>query len=150
SSSGRGDRIGRTDEVKKVSGAPCCSLMRHCFLSPFHSPSERLEIGAQSRGTASGAPVRQAPRGEIQVRLRIVIIGVLAGLLAPAAQGSDFRTHNPLQAFLQEEYPLGDDYFIHGNTDMYLFRCALTKKRDKLEGIVLSEISIWGNHGGPW
>src|SRR5205085_10485209 len=31
-----------------------------------------------------------------------------------------------------------------------LFRCTLTKRTYKFEGIALSEISLWGNRMGPW
>ncbi len=57
---------------------------------------------------------------------------------------------DPLKAFVYGEYDLGDDYFIHGNGDTEIFRCALTEQTDGIDGVALSEISIWGNHGGPW
>jgi hypothetical protein len=75
---------------------------------------------------------------------------VLTILIADSAQGEQFRTNNPLKAFVNQEYPWGDDYFIHGTRDTYLFRCILTRTTDGFDGIALSEISIWGNHGGPW
>jgi len=75
---------------------------------------------------------------------------VLTILIADSAEGEQFRTNNPLKAFVTQEYPWGDDYFIHGTRDTYLFRCILTRKTDGFDGIALSEISIWGNHGGPW
>jgi hypothetical protein len=79
-----------------------------------------------------------------------VTVGVLVALLIGVAHSGEFRTHDPLKAFVYEEYPLGDDYFIHGNDDTYIFRCVLMKRTEGFEGIALSEISIWGNHGGPW
>ena len=72
----------------------------------------------------------------------------LGALLAHG--GETFRTGDPLKAFVRGDYPWGDDYFIHGNEDTTLFRCVLTKARDGLDGLALSEVSIWGNHGGPW
>jgi len=89
-------------------------------------------------------------RQRIQTKLLRVGVGLLAMLLADVVRSDQFRTNDPVKAFVNEEYPLGDDYFIHGNRDTYIFRCVLTKKADKFEGIALSEISIWGNHGGPW
>jgi hypothetical protein len=77
-------------------------------------------------------------------------LGVLLVLTVGAAHGGEFRTIDPLRAFINGEYPLGDDYFINGSADTYIFRCVLSKKTEKVEGIALSEISIWGNHGGPW
>ena len=74
----------------------------------------------------------------------------LLALLASVAGVGAFRTTDPLRAFVHEEYPWGDDYFIHGTKDTILFRCVLTKKSDGLDGVALSEVSIWGNHGGPW
>jgi len=86
----------------------------------------------------------------VHARLFRVGVCVLTILIADSAQGEQFRTYNPLKAFVNQEYPWGDDYFIHGTRDTYLFRCILTRKTDGFDGIALSEISIWGNHGGPW
>jgi hypothetical protein len=79
-----------------------------------------------------------------------VATGLLAALFACASLAEQFRTPDPLKAFVHEEYPWGDDFFIHGNQDTYIFRCLMSKKTDGFDGIALSEISIWGNHGGPW
>jgi len=86
------------------------------------------------------------------MRLNILPVGVclLVMLFPNVAQGGEIRTNDPLKAFVNEKYALGDDYFIHGNRDTYIFRCVLSKKTDGIDGIALSEISIWGNHGGPW
>lgn len=78
------------------------------------------------------------------------IAGVLAVLLLGTAHAAEFRTSDPLKAFIYSEYPLGDDYFITGTQDTHIFRCILTKGKDSFEGIALSEISIWGNRTGPW
>ncbi len=75
---------------------------------------------------------------------------LLAVLLASTAGSSEFRTHDPLRAFVRGEYPWGDDYFINGNADTHLFRCVLTKKSEGFDGLALSERSIWGNRTGPW
>ena len=71
-------------------------------------------------------------------------------LTVGTAHSGEFQTSDPLRAFINSEYSLGDDYFINGNGDTYIFRCVLTKKTEEIEGVALSEISIWGNHGGPW
>jgi len=74
----------------------------------------------------------------------------LATLVASSAHAVGFRTDDPLKAFLGREYPLGDDYFIAGNADTFIFRCVLTRQKDGVDGLALSEISIWGNRTGPW
>lgn len=79
-----------------------------------------------------------------------VAAGLLSVLLASIAHGDEFRTNDPVKAFVYGEYPLGDDYFIKGKKDTYIFRCVLTKTTDKFESVALSEISIWGNRTGPW
>ena len=89
------------------------------------------------------------PESQLKV-LRVGVCLLVMLLVTGIAHSDQFRTKDPLKAFVNEEYPWGDDYFIHGNRDTYLFRCILTKKTDGTEGIALSEISIWGNHGGPW
>lgn len=78
------------------------------------------------------------------------LVGLVSLLMVGTAYSEEFQTHDPLKAFVYEEYPLGDDYFIKGNADTQLFRCILTKETDGLEGVALSEISIWGNRRGPW
>ena len=82
--------------------------------------------------------------------MRLTDLCLLVALLAGAAQGADFRTDDPLKAFVGGEYPLGDDYFIRGRADTYIIRCRLTKGKDGLDGLALSEASIWGNRTGPW
>jgi hypothetical protein len=79
-----------------------------------------------------------------------VLIGLLFVLPVGTAHSGEFRTTNPLKAFIHSEYPLGSDYFIKGTEDTYVFRCILTKEKEGFEGIALSEISIWGNRMGPW
>jgi len=78
------------------------------------------------------------------------VVGALAVVLLSTAHAADFRTRDPLKAFLYGEYPLGSDYFIEGNQDTFIFRCVLTKAIEPFEGLALSEISIWGNRTGPW
>src|SRR4029079_7135508 len=86
------------------------------------------------------------PHG-IHTKLLRVGVCLLTLLIAGIAESAQFRTNDPLKAFVNQEYPWGDDYFIHGNRDTYLFRCLLTTKPYGIDGIALSEISIWGNHG---
>ena len=74
---------------------------------------------------------------------------VLRHIDASVPASTPFVTRDPLKAFVREEYPLGDDYFIHGKEDTVVFRCVLTNARDGLDGIAVSEISIWGRTG-PW
>jgi len=97
------------------------------------------------------APVATAESetdGRMPTMLRML---PLLALLAGVAHGGEvFRTNDPLKAFVHEGYAWGDDYFIHGKQDTILFRCVLTKSRDDFDGVALSEVSIWGNHGGPW
>jgi hypothetical protein len=71
-------------------------------------------------------------------------------LLAPFARSEGVPIADPVEAFVQGEYERGDDYFINGNQNTYIFRCTLTGKKNGFQGIALSEISIWGNRGGPW
>ncbi len=66
-----------------------------------------------------------------------------------AAHAATFVTDDPLRAFVEEEYELGNDYFIRGKEDTVVFRCVLVKDRDGMDGVALSEISIWGKTG-PW
>ncbi len=84
------------------------------------------------------------------MRMARALLGVLLLLTVGTAHSGEFQTSDPLRAFINSEYSLGDDYFINGNGDTYIFRCVLTKKTEEIEGVALSEISIWGNHGGPW
>lgn len=80
-----------------------------------------------------------------------VSIGMLLGLLlAGAADAAEFDTPDPLRAFVYAEYALGDDYFINGVQDTFLFRCNLAQDLESFEGVAFSEISIWGNRTGPW
>jgi hypothetical protein len=76
--------------------------------------------------------------------------GLCAVLILNAAHAAEFGTRDPLKAFVRSEYSLGDDYFIRGNEDTFIFRCLLTKAQRPFEGVALSEISIWGNRTGPW
>lgn len=70
--------------------------------------------------------------------------------LPSAGNAGEFHTNDPLKSFVRGEYAWGDDYFIHGNEDTTLFRCVLVKGKDGFDGVAFSEVSIWGNHGGPW
>jgi len=79
-----------------------------------------------------------------------LILLLLSVFATGLSGGQTFRTSDPLKAFVHGDYPWGDDFFIHGNEDTTLFRCALVKERDGVDGLALSEVSIWGNHGGPW
>jgi len=77
-------------------------------------------------------------------------IMLFATLLAGVAHGGEFTTNDPVKAFVQREYPLGDDYFINGNEDTHILRCLLTTENQGFGEIALSELSIWGNRTGPW
>ncbi len=80
-----------------------------------------------------------------------MLLGMLLGLLlAGNAAAAEFETPDPLRSFVYAEYALGDDYFINGVQDTFLFRCDLVKDLESFEGVALSEISIWGNKTGPW
>jgi hypothetical protein len=74
---------------------------------------------------------------------------IVVVLSVVAVHAEPFRTKDPLRAFVREEYPLGNDYFVRGNEDTYLFRCFLSRGPNRFNGIALSEISIWGKTG-PW
>ena len=76
-------------------------------------------------------------------------MGVALVTVLSAADAAEFRTRDPLKAFIRNEYSLGTDYFIRGRDDTIVFRCLLTDERGS-EGVALSEISIWGNRTGPW
>jgi len=79
------------------------------------------------------------------------LIAGVAGLASFAGAGATtFTTADPLKAFVREEYPWNEDYFIHGNEDTFIFRCRLSRKENAFDGVALSEISIWGNRSGPW
>lgn len=85
---------------------------------------------------------------------RLVALAAAAAALCAAshlvaAERVQFVTRDPLKAFVRGEYPWGDDYFIRGAEDTVVFRCLLDKKRDGVDGVALSEISIWGRTG-PW
>ena len=82
--------------------------------------------------------------------MRGLIAGSLAAVSLGVAHAAEFRTPEPLKAFVYGEYPLGSDYFINGIQDTYVLRCLLTRSADPFEGVALSEISIWGNRIGPW
>ncbi len=82
--------------------------------------------------------------------LKMLLMVVLLLLRSTPARSEAFHTKDPLKAFVRGEYAWGDDYFIHGAKDTILFRCILNAKRDGVDGVALSEVSIWGNHGGPW
>jgi len=59
------------------------------------------------------------------------LLGVLLLLTVGTAHSGEFQTSDPLRAFINSEYSLGDDYFINGNGDTYIFRCVLTKKTER-------------------
>ena len=80
---------------------------------------------------------------------RWIAVSLATGSLG-AAHAAEFRTPEPLKAFVYGAYSRGSDYFIHGNQDTYVLRCLLTRRADPFEGVALSEISIWGNRSGPW
>ena len=52
---------------------------------------------------------------------RILAVAVIVMLSVGAVDAETFRTKDPLRAFVRQEYGLGDDYFIRGNEDTYIF-----------------------------
>jgi hypothetical protein len=80
----------------------------------------------------------------------VTLVSLWLALLAASARGEGVLIANPLEAFVYGKYDLGDEYFISGNQNTFIFRCVLTERQNGIDGIALSEISIWGNHGGPW
>ena len=80
----------------------------------------------------------------------VTLVSLWLALLAASARGEGVLIANPLEAFVYGKYDLGDEYFISGNQNTFIFRCVLTEGQNGIDGIALSEISIWGNHGGPW
>ena len=86
----------------------------------------------------------------MNAQTKLLVLSLFVSVAGAADGGRAFRTSDPLKAFVYEGYAWGDDYFIHGNQDTTLFRCVLVKKKDGFDGLALSEVSIWGNHGGPW
>jgi hypothetical protein len=81
--------------------------------------------------------------------LRFLIL-LCAAFICATVFSAEFSTPDPLKAFVRGEYPLGDDYFISGTGDTFIFRCVLTKAQRPYAGVAFSEISIWGNRSGPW
>ncbi|MEW5864099.1 MAG: hypothetical protein AB1773_10985 [Pseudomonadota bacterium] len=80
-----------------------------------------------------------------------ILPATVAALVAAAPCGAEqFRTPDPLKAFVHGEYVLGSDYFVRGRAGTHIFRCALDPRRTGFEGLALSEISMWGNRTGPW
>ena len=60
-------------------------------------------------------------RPESQLKVLRVGVCLLVMLVTGIAHSDQFRTKDPLKAFVNEEYPWGDDYFIHGNRDTIYF-----------------------------
>jgi hypothetical protein len=93
-------------------------------------------------------------RRRILVGPTVTMVALLAATFitavpVDAVNDEAFHTKDPLQAFVHEAYALGNDYFIHGNADTYIFRCLLRQGPNLFDGIALSEMSIWGRTG-PW
>src|ERR1051325_1083201 len=131
--------------TRSTEGRICLSEERISMVSIIHE-SER---SVRKEKAITVALQTLMPNG-IHAKLLRVGLCLLTLLIAGIAESEQFRTNDPLKAFVNQEYPWGDDYFIDGNRDTYLFRCILTTKPDGIDGIALSEISIWGNQGGPW
>lgn len=80
-----------------------------------------------------------------------IVVGLALAATAELVSGSvPIETDDPLKAFVFDEYPRGDDYFINGNRNTTLFRCIADFNRDARPDIALSEKSIWGNRTGPF
>jgi hypothetical protein len=80
----------------------------------------------------------------------VPMVSLWLALFAASARGEEIAIAKPLEAFVYGKYDRGDDYFIRGNQNTFIFRCVLTQRQNGIDGIALSEISIWGNRGGPW
>ena len=87
--------------------------------------------------------------GRYRLGCRLATIFALS-VTSTAVPAAEFRTDDPLRAFVHGEYAPGSDYFIGGTTNTVLFRCALPTREHPFTGIALSEQSIWGNRGGDW
>jgi len=79
-----------------------------------------------------------------------LVAAVLVALCFTAAFADEFRTGDPLKAFVEGQDARGDDYFIRPNGGSILLKCELSSAAAGIEGIALSESSIWGNRTGPW
>lgn len=83
------------------------------------------------------------------MRPLVSLITLLAVSPVPGAE-APADTADPLKAFVLDQYPRGDDYFIHGRRDTILIRCVVDLDRDGRVDWALSEGSIWGNRTGPF
>lgn len=77
----------------------------------------------------------------------LLIFTLAAG---PVHAQEPFDTGDPLRAFVYEQYPRGNDYFIHGYHDTTVYRCVADFNQDGRIDIALSEKSILGNRTGPF
>jgi len=80
----------------------------------------------------------------------VLTAAMLVTLCFTAANADELRTSDPLKAFVEGSYDRGDDYFIGPDEDSILLKCELSLAGAGIEGIALSETSIWGNRTGPW
>lgn len=108
------------------------------------SPVLSKRVAEQPRA----APSKQRPG--LDRRSVVLAAAMLVALWFTAALADEFRTSDPLKTFVEGSYARGDDYFIGPGGDSILLRCELSSAEAGIEGIALSESSIWGNRTGPW
>lgn len=94
--------------------------------------------------------VQSKHRPVLNRRSAVPAAAMLIALCFTAASADAFRTTDPLKAFVDGDYARGDDYFIRPDGDSILLKCELSLTEAGIEGVALSESSIWGNRTGPW
>ena len=83
--------------------------------------------------------------------MRFAVSLLIIALATGSVQAQEpFDTSDPLRAFIYEQYPRGNDYFIHGYRNTTVYRCLADFNRDGRVDIALSEKSILGNRTGPF
>lgn len=83
--------------------------------------------------------------------MRFAVSLLIIAIATGSVQAQEpFDTSDPLRAFVYEQYPRGNDYFIHGYRNTTVYRCLADFNRDGRVDIALSEKSILGNRTGPF
>jgi hypothetical protein len=59
----------------------------------------------------------------------VTVVSLWLAWLAASARGEGVLIANPLEAFVYGKYDLGDEYFISGNQNTFIFRCVLTEAK---------------------
>jgi hypothetical protein len=80
----------------------------------------------------------------------VALLFVVAAASGSAGAQARTDTTDPLKAFVFDEYPRGNDYFVNGTRDTTLIRCRADFNGDGRPDVALSEKSIWGNRTGPF